>query len=222
MIKVLLFDLDGTLTESGEGIIRSVQYALDKFGIVENDMEKLRRFVGPPLVDSFMKHYGFTHEDALKAVDIYRERFGKVGIFENALYPGADQMLAKLKEAGYMLAVASSKPEHYVQQILEYFKIAEFFDEVVGATMDEKRTSKTEVLEEVLRRLELHEQKEEILMVGDTELDIRGAKDHGIECVAVTYGYGDLEKMKAEKPLKIVDSVEELEKYLISTVRRQQ
>ena len=222
MIKVLLFDLDGTLTESGEGIIRSVQYALDKFGIVENDMEKLRRFVGPPLVDSFMKHYGFTHENALKAVDIYRERFGKVGIFENALYPGADQMLAKLKEAGFMLAVASSKPEHYVQQILEYFKISEYFDEVVGATMDEKRTSKTEVLEEVLRRLELHEQKEEILMVGDTELDIRGAKDHGIESVAVTYGYGDLEKMRAEEPLKIVDSVEELEKYLISTVRRQQ
>lgn len=222
MIKVLLFDLDGTLTESGEGIIRSVQYALDKFGIVENDMEKLRRFVGPPLVDSFMKHYGFTHEDALKAVDIYRERFGKVGIFENALYPGADQMLAKLKEAGFLLAVASSKPEHYVTQILEYFKIAEYFDEVVGATMDEKRTSKTEVLEEVLRRLELHEQKEEILMVGDTELDIRGAKDHGIESVAVTYGYGDLEKMRAEEPLKIVDSVEELEKYLISTVRRQQ
>lgn len=222
MIKVLLFDLDGTLTESGEGIIRSVQYALDKFGIVENDMEKLRRFVGPPLVDSFMKHYGFTHEDALKAVDIYRERFGKVGIFENALYPGADQMLAKLKEAGYMLAVASSKPEHYVQQILEYFKIAEFFDEVVGATMDEKRTSKTEVLEEVLRRLELHEQKEEILMVGDTELDIRGAKDHGIDCVAVTYGYGDLEKMKAEKPLKIVDSVSELEAFLVSIAHRQQ
>jgi phosphoglycolate phosphatase len=121
-----------------------------------------------------------------------------------------------------MLAVASSKPEHYVQQILEYFKIAEFFDEVVGATMDEKRTSKTEVLEEVLRRLELHEQKEEILMVGDTELDIRGAKDHGIECVAVTYGYGDLEKMKAEKPLKIVDSVTELETFLVSIAHRQQ
>ena len=220
MINYLLFDLDGTLTESGEGIIRSVQYALDKFGIKENNTEQLRRFVGPPLVDSFMRHYGFSREKALEAVDIYRERFGTIGIFENTLYPGVEEMLQRLKSEGFILSVASSKPEHYVCQILDHFKITEFFDEVVGATMDEKRLTKTQVLEEVLKRLDLYERKEEILMIGDTEHDICGAREHGIECVVVTYGYGDPEKMKAEKPLKIVDSVEELERYLLSLSSR--
>jgi len=216
MINCLLFDLDGTLTESGEGIIRSVQYALDKLGIKENDTEQLRRFIGPPLVDSFMRHYSFSREDALKAVEIYRERFGTIGIFENALYPGVESMLRNLKEAGFTLAVASSKPEYYVTQIVDHFKITQYFDEVVGATMDEKRLNKTQVLEETLRRLDLLGRKEEILMIGDTEHDIRGAREHGIECVAVTYGYGEPERIKAEKPLKIVDSVTGLERYLLS------
>ena len=216
MIKYLLFDLDGTLTESGEGIIRSVQYALDKLGIKENNTEQLRRFIGPPLVDSFMRHYGFPKEKALEAVEIYRERYGRTGIFENALYPGVEEMLQNLKAHGFILSVASSKPEHYVRQILDHFKLTGYFDEIVGATMDGKRLTKTQVLEEVLKRLNLYERKEEILMIGDTEHDIRGAGEHGIECVVVTYGYGDPEKMKAEKPLKIVDSVEELERYLLN------
>ncbi len=216
MTNVLLFDLDGTLTESGTGIIRSVQYALEKFGINETNEEVLRRFVGPPLIDSFMRYYGFTKEQAVEGVQIYRERFGKIGIFENELYPGAAEMLTELKDAGFLLSVASSKPEHYVLQILDHFKIADFFDEVVGATMDEKRTSKPEIIEEVIRRMQLSDRREDVLMIGDTEHDIIGAREHGIRCVAVTYGYGDLEKMKREEPLALIDSVKALQEYLLN------
>lgn len=220
MINYLLFDLDGTLTESGEGIIRSVQYALDKLGIKENNTEQLRRFIGPPLVDSFMRHYGFPKEKALEAVEIYRERYGKTGIFENALYPGVEEMLQKLKSHGFILTVASSKPEHYVRQIIDYFKLTTYFDEIVGATMDGKRLTKTHVIDEALRRLDLFERKEEILMIGDTEHDIRGAREFGIHCVVVTYGYGDPDKVRVEEPYKIVDSAEELTDYLLSLSSR--
>lgn len=215
MIQVLLFDLDGTLTESGTGIIRSVQYALEKYGITETNEETLRRFVGPPLVDSFCKYYGFAKEQAREAVEVYRERFSKIGIFENELYPGVPELLKELKEAGFSLVIASSKPEHFVVQILDHFKISPFFDEVVGSTMDEKRTSKDEVIEEALSRIGHAEQKHEVLMIGDTEHDIVGAKTHGMECVAVAYGYGDPEKMKAERPLAITESVEELKTFLL-------
>lgn len=214
-MKVLLFDLDGTLTESGTGIIRSVRYALEKYGITESNEEKLRRFVGPPLVDSFCKYYGFEREQAREAVEVYRERFSKIGIFENELYPGVSDMLETLKKAGFTLVIASSKPEHFVVQILEHFEIGQFFDEVVGSTMDERRTSKDEVIEEALSRIGHAEQKHEVLMIGDTEHDIIGAKAHGMECVAVTYGYGDIEKMKAERPLQLVDTVKELESFLL-------
>lgn len=220
MIKYLLFDLDGTLTESGEGIIRSVQYALDKLGIKENNTEQLRRFIGPPLVDSFMRHYGFPKEKALEAVEIYRERYGRTGIFENALYPGVEEMLQNLKAHGFILSVASSKPEHYVRQILDHFKITGYFDEIVGATMDGKRLTKTHVIDEALRRLDLFERKDEVLMIGDTEHDIRGAREFGIDCVVVTYGYGDPEKVKAEQPFRIVDSAVELTDYLLNLSSR--
>ena len=220
MINYLLFNLDGTLTESGEGIIRSVQYALDKLGIKENNTEQLRRFIGPPLVDSFMRHYGFPKEKALEAVEIYRERYGKTGIFENALYPGVEEMLQKLKSHGFILTVASSKPEHYVRQIIDYFKLTTYFDEIVGATMDGKRLTKTHVIDEALRRLDLFERKEEILMIGDTEHDIRGAREFGIHCVVVTYGYGDPDKVRVEEPYKIVDSAEELTDYLLNLSSR--
>lgn len=216
MKNVLLFDLDGTLTESGEGIIRSVRYALEKYGIYEEDTAQLRRFIGPPLVDSFQRYYGFSEEQAKEAVLVYRERFSTTGIFENDVYEGIPQMLFALKEAGFLLAVASSKPEPFVIQILDYFKIAPFFDEVVGSTLDEKRTSKDEVIEEVILRMRLQDKKEEVLMIGDTEHDIRGAKMHGMDCLAVTYGYGDLDKMKEEAPLAMVDTVQQLGQALLA------
>ena len=210
MKKTILFDLDGTLTESGEGITKSVQYALEKLGRPENNLEKLQAFIGPPLLKQFMDYAGFDKETAQAAVEIYRERYAAVGIFENRLYPGIEKMLGTLKSKDNILAVSSSKPEYYVKQILEHFQIADYFDEIVGSTMGEKRTDKAEVIEETLRRLRMTEHRDKIVMVGDKEHDVIGARAEGIPCVAVSYGYGSVEELEKAKPAKIVGTVEEL------------
>ena len=133
MYKAIFFDLDGTLTESGEGITKSVQYALEKIGKPEEDLEKLKVFVGPPLMEQFMKYAGVDEATGRKAVEFYRERYEVKGIYENHPYEGVEEMLQELKRKGYILAVASSKPEYYVTQILDYFKLSSYFDVVVGS-----------------------------------------------------------------------------------------
>ena len=153
MEKTILFDLDGTLTASGIGITKCVQHALEKMGHTENDLKKLEIFIGPPLITQFMEYLNISKEEAEQAVVYYRERYTTIGIFENELYPNVEKMLKTLKDNNYTLAVSSSKPEKFVKQILEHFKIEQYFDEVVGATMSEKRTDKAEVIEETLKRL---------------------------------------------------------------------
>ena len=155
MYQAILFDLDGTLTESGEGITKCVQYALEKFGIFEPDLKKLEVFVGPPLKDMMMSYGGLDEQQAEQAVCYYRERYHEKGIFENRLYPHIEEMLTRLREEGYRLAVASSKPTYYVNQILEHFGLAQYFEVVVGSEMDGSRVRKAEVIEEALRRLGL-------------------------------------------------------------------
>lgn len=218
MHKVILFDLDGTLTESGEGITKSVQYALEKMGKPQDDTEKLRVFIGPPLLEQFMKYAGFDKNEAKMAVQYYRERYAVTGIFENRLYPGIEEMLKELKQRGCLLAVASSKPEQYVIQILEYFGLKEYFDEIVGATMGEKRTGKAEVIAEALRRLHMEEKRSQVLMVGDKEQDVNGARKEGIACIAVSYGYGTREELEAARPARIAATVEELKAILMPRV----
>ena len=143
MYKAFLFDLDGTLTDSGEGITKSVQYALEKVGKPEPDLQKLRIFVGPPLLEQFQEYAGIDEETAGKAVAIYRERYAPVGIYENKLYPGIPKMLSGLKQRGYKLAIASSKPENFVKIVAEYFHIDSYFDEMVGSEPEGGRTNKT-------------------------------------------------------------------------------
>jgi phosphoglycolate phosphatase len=219
MKKYLLFDLDGTLTDPKEGITKCVQYALECGGIQEPDLDKLTPFIGPPLLDSFMTFYGMTETDAQKAIAAYRERFQDKGIFENALYPGIPHMLKHLKEQGIHLAVASSKPEIYVNRILEHFKIADYFQVVTGSNLDGTRTQKEEVVTEALRRLSEKSTEilrmEDVYMIGDRRYDIEGAKPLGMECVGVAYGYGSLEELKDAKADYIVKSVAELEKFLL-------
>ncbi|MDD7220135.1 MAG: HAD-IB family phosphatase [Clostridia bacterium] len=210
MYKAILFDLDGTLTESGEGIIRSVQYALEKLGRPEENLEALRVFVGPPLLEQFMKYAGLDEETARQAIEYYRERYSSVGIFENDLYPGIEDMLSRLKNKGYILAVSSSKPEYFVRKILEHFKIGQYFSEIVGSEMDGSRTGKAQVIEETLKRLHLENHRDQVIMIGDREHDIYGARQEGLECVAVTYGYGTREELQAAHPLKIVDSADQI------------
>lgn len=210
MYKAIFFDLDGTLTESGEGITKSVRYALEKIGRPEEDLEKLKVFVGPPLMEQFMKYAGVDEATGRKAVEYYRERYEVKGIFENRPYEGVETMLQELKRKGYILAVASSKPEYYVKKILDYFNLTPYFTEVVGSEMNGARTSKSEVIEEALKRLNMSNRRKEVLMVGDKEHDVLGARAAGLECIAVSYGYGTLEELTEAQPLKIVDSADEL------------
>lgn len=158
--QYLLFDLDGTLTDPKEGITTSVQYALHSFGIEEPDLDKLTPFIGPPLKDSFMEMYGFSEVQAEEAVEKYREWFRPTGIFQNAIYPGIREMLEKLKGQGKVLAVASSKPQVFVEQILHHFEIYDYFSVIVGSELDGRRGTKEEVVEEALRQLGEMEKKE--------------------------------------------------------------
>lgn len=210
MYKAILFDLDGTLTESGEGITKCVQYALEKLGKPESDLKKLEVFIGPPLMEQFMKYAGLDEKTARRAVEYYRERYSTTGIFENRPYPGVEEMLQELKRKKYLLAVASSKPEYFVKQILDYFHLTEYFDEIVGSELNGSRTNKTEVIEETLRRLGLDKHREQVIMVGDKEHDVLGARTAGLECVAVSYGYGTEEEITAAQPLQTVSSTEEI------------
>ena len=208
MKKYIFFDLDGTLTDSAEGITNSVAYALKRNGIFVEDKTSLNVFVGPPLVESFMKYYHFDREEAKKSVGIYREYFEEKGMFENAVYPGIENMLAQLEKKGYILAVASSKPEVYVRQILDHFGLTRYFTEIGGSELNGRRTNKTEVIEDVLKRLNMDKHRDQVIMVGDKEHDVYGARKAGLECIAVSFGYGTEEELKQAKPLKIVDSAE--------------
>lgn len=210
MYRAILFDLDGTLTQSGEGITKSVQYALEKLGKPESDLKKLEVFVGPPLLQQFMKYAGLDEETAVKAVEYYRERYTDVGIFENRPYPGVEEMLEGLKRKGYILAVASSKPERFVHRILDHFHLTGYFQEIVGSEMNGGRTSKAEVIEEALSRLHMSGCRKDVIMVGDKEHDVLGAREAGISCVAVSYGYGTEEELKNAAPLKTVHSAGEV------------
>ena len=216
MYQYLLFDLDGTLTDPREGITKAVQYALRAYGIEEPDLGKLECFIGPPLIPSFMEYYGFPREQAEEAVKVYREYFSTKGIFQNLVLEGIPQMLSKLHESGKFLAVASSKPEEFCRKILERFEILQYFDEVAGASMDEKRSEKADVIREALRRIGIRkEHKDQVLMIGDRKHDVEGAKECGLHSLGVYIGFaepGELEKAGADH---ICRTVEEMEAFLL-------
>ncbi|MCM1136060.1 MAG: HAD hydrolase-like protein [Clostridium sp.] len=219
MFAYCLFDLDGTLTDPKEGITKSVQHALRAFGIEEPDLKKLEPFIGPPLKDSFMEFYGFSEEEAVRAIAVYRERFAPIGIFENQIYPGVPEMLARLHKRGVKLAVASSKPIDFVVRILAHFEIDKYFDVVVGSELNGNRVTKEEVVEEALEQLgiltiSVTERHRLCAMIGDRKFDIQGAKAYGLTGVGVRFGYageGELEEAGAEY---IAATVEELEGFL--------
>lgn len=214
MFEYILFDLDGTLTDPKEGITKSVQYALASVDIDEPDLDKLEPFIGPPLHESFMEFYGFDRDMAMKLVEKYRERFNVTGIFENKIYPGIADMLKVLKEAGCKISIASSKPTVLVERILDHFDIRKYFDSVVGSNLDGTRTKKEEVVEEALCQLACV--KEKTAMVGDRKFDIEGARAFGLIGVGVSFGYAQGNELEEAGADYIVDSVEELQKLLLS------
>lgn len=209
--QVILFDLDGTVTDSGPGIMNSVQYALERFGISRQEKAKLRRFVGPPLTDSFERFYGLSHAEALKAVQYYREYYTAGGIFENSVYEGMQETLQELKANGCKIYLATSKPQVFSDQILEHFGLHVYFDGAVGSFLDGGRTDKAEVIAEVLRQAGITEEmKKQVLMVGDREYDMIGAHKQGIDAAGVLYGYGCQEELEQAGADFIISSPKDL------------
>ena len=208
----LFFDLDGTLTESGPGITNCVKYALEKFGINESDEENLKRFIGPPLVDSFMTFYGFSESDAREAMRLYRERFGTIGIFENAVYSGIPETLAKLKDSGKKLYVATSKPEIYVPRILDHFDLSKYFEDAEGSDIEETRSNKALVIKYVIEKNDLEEEAKanKIVMIGDRKHDIIGAKKNSLESIGCLWGYGSRKELSEHGATTIIEKVEDL------------
>lgn len=212
----VLFDLDGTLTDPMIGITKSVQYALKKQGMIEENLWNLTKFIGPPLKESFMKFYGMSEERAKMAVEDYREYFSPTGIFENVVYDGMEEMLTKLKKEGMTLCVATSKPEEFAKRILEHFHLEKYFDFVGGALMD-GRTNKAEVIAYVLS--EIKAEKKRTVMVGDREHDILGAKKNEIDSIGILYGYGDKEELQNAGANLIVKDVEALKNLLCELMK---
>lgn len=211
--KYVLFDLDGTLTDSQEGIMNSIIYALDYFGIQVEDRGSLRPWLGPPLVDSLMKYYGFDRERALEGVKKYREYFDKKGIFENRVYAGMEALLDRLQAQGYLLMTATSKPEVAARRITDHFDLTKYFTFVGGASLDDSRVRKGDVIRYVLECNQITDLSS-VMMVGDRENDIMGAKQNGLESIGVLYGYGDREELEAAGADHIAAAVEDIADFL--------
>lgn len=206
MKKAILFDLDGTLTDSGEGIMNCVEYALQNFGLPIPSREELRIVVGPPLHDSMQK-FGVPADRVDEAVAVFRSRYTPIGIFENYPYPGVQDMLAALKQQGHKLFVATSKPEVMAEKVLKHFGLDGYFDHICGALMDRSRNSKSDVIAYLL---EQNGRADNMIMVGDTHYDVLGAAAHGIKTIGVSWGYGEPADMEVAGAIAIAHSCEEL------------
>jgi phosphoglycolate phosphatase len=205
-MKAVFFDLDGTLTDSGEGIINCAILALEHFGLPIPSREALRVFVGPPLDQSFINH-GVPADKTDEAIRVYRSRYTTVGKFENFPYPGVEELLQKLKNAGCRLFVATSKPEGMSVEILEKFGLAHYFEKICGATLDGSRSHKADVIAYLLGQVD---GVKNVVMVGDTAFDVIGAKAHGIPTIGVSWGYGKVSDMTDAGAVSIANSMEEL------------
>lgn len=206
MKKTILFDLDGTLTDSGEGIIKSAAMVLEKYGLPVPTFQEMRVFVGPPLHETFHK-FGVPKEKCDDAVALYRTRYCTVGKFENVPYPGIRELLEALKAQGHRLYVATSKPEGMSIEILEHFDLAKYFDLICGATLDRSRLEKSDVIAYLLQQTG---DTENCIMVGDTVFDVTGAAAHNIPTIGVAWGYGKVEDMKNAGAFAIANTPEQL------------
>jgi len=212
--RCVFFDLDGTLTDSAPGILASVAYALEKLGVEPPEREALRPFIGPPLLWSFGRYYGFDEARSREAVRLYREYFTAGGMFVNSVYPGIPEALERLRGAGFRLAVATSKPELFSRQIVAHFGLEGYFEAVCGATMDEKRTEKADVIRYALETVGAR--AEESLMVGDREHDALGAKAVGVRCLGALWGYGSREELTSAGAAALAETPEEMAEWILT------
>ena len=204
--KSILFDLDGTLTDSGEGIFNCAELALRHFNLPIPTRQEMRVFVGPPLRDTFAK-FGVPEDGIETALEVYRSRYNTIGLFENAPYPGIRELLEKLRADGHRLFVATSKPESMAVRILERFQLDHYFDIICGATFDKSRDSKEAVIAYLLERAG---SRENAVMIGDTAFDVIGAKYHGIPTIGVAWGFGKVEDMISAGAVSIAQDPEDL------------
>ncbi len=208
---LILFDVDGTLTDSGEGITKSVQYTLEKYGIIEPDLDNLRKFIGPPLIDSFMKYYGFSKDEAIRARNIFNERYQPIGWMENCPYEGIEHVLEELQKSGVMMGVATSKPEGVANKVLEYFDLKKYFSVICAAPNNGLNGEKPGRIRAAIEEAKaLGCEAKNVIMVGDTRFDVLGAHECDIPCVGVTWGFcveGEFEACDTEF---VVDTMGEL------------
>ena len=193
-VKTVLFDLDGTITDSGPGIVNSVAYTLNKYNFPYENKKQLEVFIGPPLAKQFEIFMGCSEKESYKAVEVYREYYSDKGIYENSVYDGIEDMLKTLKDDGYKVLVATSKPEKMANIVIDYFNLRQYFDLIGGAMMDGGRTDKKEVIEYVLNNSGVTD-TDEVIMVGDRKFDVIGAHELGIKCIGVLFGYGSKEEL---------------------------
>lgn len=213
MYQYILFDLDGTLTDPGIGITNSVAYALKKYNINVKDRSELYKFIGPPLQESFVEYYGFSEEQSKKSVHYFREYFKDKGIFENVVYDGIEDMLTALKSNGKKIILATSKPDGFANEILKHFQLDQYFDFVAGATMNETRTKKGDVIKYALESCKINDLSE-VIMIGDREHDIIGAKKCGINSIGVLYGYGNYDELHNAGATYIAETVADILKFI--------
>lgn len=211
MKEYILFDFDGTVFDTAEGITKCVQYALDKMGI-EAELNELMCFAGPPLVEMFMQKYGMSEKEALHATELYRERYLPIGWSECSPFAGMHELMLKLRAGGKKLAVATSKPEHLARQILEHYNMTDDFDLICGSEFDGTRGQKWEVIDFVLKSFGIR--PEDAVMVGDRKYDVIGAKKCGVDCVGVRFGYAEPNELEEHGAVYIAETPDDLYDYL--------
>lgn len=209
----VIFDLDGTLSDSKEGITKCVQYALEKVGIIEENLEDLEYFVGPPMVEQYMKSYGMSEEKAYETLGYYRERYTPIGIYETRAYPGVKEILETLKNNGAKIGMATSKPEGMAIEVAKYLEIEDYFEIICGADLKGPRQSKAEVLNKVFENSDFV--KERSVLIGDTHYDIEGANKVGIDSIGIGWGMGSKEEMMDKGASHFFDTSNELIEYLL-------
>lgn len=214
--QIIFFDLDGTIVDPKDGITNAVQYALEKFGIIE-DQENLIKFIGPPLKYSFQQYYNFNEEQALQAIEYYRKKFIPEGLQKSIVYNGIEKLLDKLQKSGIQLYIVSSKPSFASKQIITYHGLNKYFKDIVGVDKKFIDVDKSTRIKEALL-LEPKKPKNTIVMIGDREHDIIGAQANGIDSIGVLYGYGTEDEINNIKPTYIAKNIEDLEKLLLTNV----
>lgn len=208
--EFILFDLDGTLTDAGPGILNCIEYALTDQGIELPERSNMRTFLGPPLAVTFREHFNMSDVQIAQAIEKYRERYHDVGMFENSVYDGVPELLQSLQASGIRMATATSKPEYSATRILQHYELDQYFEFIGASSLDGSRDSKASVIKHTLATTGAHPTKDSMIMVGDRHHDVDGAREHGINTIGVLWGYGDQDELSSAGATEIVHTPQEL------------